>query len=144
MSEDTNAKSPGEGPQGGGPAWDSLAIKESIVGIRQRFNYLTELWLAGELEGSRYLEKLSSMVYFDPAGDCWFISPLNGNWYRVTDEGQTPGEPPMFLYRPVEDIVDSAGGGKVSSSEARFCTHCGTPLLEGAMYCSKCGHVLKG
>ena len=92
--------------------------------------------MAGELDEDRYLKSLSRLVYFDPVGDCWYISPRNGNWYRVTDTGQAPGEPPPFLYRPAEDLLRDEAAAPAA---VRFCTRCGSPREEGAVFCSQCG-----
>lgn len=139
MNEGAGEKIAGHVERPGEPAGAPLAIRESIVVIRQRFNYLTELWLAGEMDADRYLEELTRLIYFEPTGECWYISPYNGNWYRVTDAGQAPGEPPMFLYRPVEDLLQEGAPGETASPAVRFCKHCGAPREQGAAYCSQCG-----
>jgi zinc-ribbon domain len=139
MNEGAGDRLSERGEGSGGASGDPLAIRESIVAIRQRFNYLTELWQAGELDADRYLKELSRLVYFDPEGDCWYISPHNGNWYRVTDTGQAPGEPPMFLYRPAEDLLGDGVPGDAAPPAVRFCKHCGEPRQEGAAFCSQCG-----
>ncbi|MEW6554306.1 MAG: zinc ribbon domain-containing protein [Actinomycetota bacterium] len=139
MSEGAVERRAEGGGPGGGITGETLAIRDSIVVIRQRFNYLTELWLAGELDVDRYVKELSRLVYCDSGGACWYISPHNGNWYRVTDTGQEPGEPPEFLYRPASDIAWEGVPAPQEPPAVRFCKHCGAPREDGAVFCSQCG-----
>lgn len=117
-------------------AGGGLFVKESIINIRQEFNYLTELLLFGDISGEEYLEKLKAFVWVDESGAPWTISPVNGNWYSFTEEGFLLGEPPEVLYRPVEPLAEEGvkAGGK-------FCTGCGSPLGEGSRFCAECGRA---
>ncbi|MFH1150284.1 MAG: zinc ribbon domain-containing protein [Actinomycetota bacterium] len=107
--------------------------KESILAIRQNFNYLVELLLYDEMEEDEFFKKLESLFYIDESGVPWLISVKNGNWYKLTEDGPVLGEPPDFLYRPVDlpEIKEEPTG--------EFCADCGKPLSEGKKFCSGCG-----
>ena len=109
--------------------------KESILAIRQNFNYLVELLLYGEMEEDEFFKKLENLFYIDESGAPWLISVKNGNWYRLTEDGPVLGEPPDFLYRPTErhEVREDA------EKPCRFCADCGKPLSEGKKFCSGCG-----
>jgi hypothetical protein len=143
MEEEKNAQEAGYG--------DYLFAEESIQAIRQKFNYLTELWLLKDIDDEKYQEELARMVFADSEGRLWFISPLNGNWYKMTGEEPVPGEPPPTLYRPPHGLLDDAavslsspGGAGKQAGPRKFCTHCGSRLQEGARFCRECGTPLKG
>ena len=106
MAEERETAGPEEPDRG-----ETLYREESIVAIRQRFNYLTELWLLKDIDDEKYGEELARMVFADTQSALWFISPANGNWYRITDEEQPlPGEPPPTLLRPSHELLQAAAG----------------------------------
>jgi hypothetical protein len=120
-----------------------LAVKEPIIAIRQEFNRLTELWAMDALDDAEYMDKLRQFVWFDEAGRQWVISPENGNWYTLTEDGPVLGEPAEFLYRPAEERPGQNAG---NVSEARgapppalVCRACGATLNIGDAFCSNCG-----
>lgn len=118
-------------------------VRESIVSARQKFNYLSELWLLGDLDRDRYLEELTRLIYLDEDNNCWVISPENGNWYRLEGTVAVLGEPPDFLYRMVEDPGEESPvedeRTMVKGTGKAFCVHCGAPLKKKASFCNKCG-----
>lgn len=113
-------------------AREEIVLKVSIAGIRQEYNYLTELLIFGELDVESYLRELNQTVAFDGSGEPWAISPGNGNWYRLTEEGPVLGEPPEYLYRPAP------------AAPVKFCAYCGSRLQDEARFCRECGKPVKG
>ena len=95
------------------------------------------------------------MVFADADGALWFISPFNGNWYRIAGEEPELGEPPPTLLRPPRALLEgpaagapaspsSGGGAEKQAGRVKFCTHCGSTLREGANFCRECGTPVKG
>ena len=137
---------------------ERLVLKRRALDIRQDYNFLTELLLYGELDPERYLRELKKTVAFDESGEPWAISPQNGNWYRLTEEGPALGEPPEILYVPAQGFEEEAGGGEGTAAAAaaspgaagkpagqkKFCTQCGSVLRENARFCRECGTAVKG
>jgi zinc-ribbon domain len=107
--------------------------EESIIAIRQKFNYLVELVLDGEMQEDEFFGKLEDFFYVDDSGTPWMISLKNGNWNRITEQGPVPGEPPEVLYRPIDEPADEEKPRK------KFCTHCGGQLQEESRFCRMCG-----
>lgn len=131
---------------------DYLFLEEPIQAIRQKFNYLTELWFLEDIDDEKYQEELAKMVFADAEGALWFISPLNGNWYRITDGEPELGEPPPTLLRPPRSLLKDAAATASAASPAaagkqpakgKFCTHCGSMLSEGTRFCRECGTQVK-
>jgi len=120
-----------------------LVMKEPIAVIRQDFNRLTELWVMGECSDEQYLENLKDSVWFDESGSPWFISPENGNWYRLSDTGPELGEPPEFLYRPAESLEAMKSRVIEEPITDRFCKYCGQRIKSDARFCRECGKALK-
>lgn len=134
---------------------DCLFVEEPIQAIRQKFNYLTELWLLEDIDDDKYQEELARMVYTDTEGALWFISPLNGNWYNIFGEEPELGEPPPTLLRPPRALLENTAatppataasniGVEKQGGKGKFCTHCGSMLREGANFCRECGTPVKG
>ena len=118
-----------------------LLESESIAGIRQAFNYLTELWLLEGITSEEYRIRLEEFAWFDQEGQPWVISPENGNWYRLTESGPVLGEPPDTLYRPIE-LEEDAQPPQQEQPVTKFCSSCGRPLRDGARFCANCGKTV--
>lgn len=144
MEEEGRAQEPG--------GEDYLFAEEPIQAIRQRYNFLTELWLLGEIDDEKYTGELAKMIFADAEGALWFISPLNGNWYRIAGEEPELGEPPPILLRPSRKLLEESAAAAPAASPCvaeeqpvrkRFCTRCGSRLREDARFCRDCGAAVK-
>lgn len=109
-------------------------VASSIKMIRLEHGYLTELFYRQGLSSEQYVNEIRKLTCIDEDGDIWFISPENGNWYKLVASEPVLGEPPGALYR----LVDMPEGMEIPSMQ-KYCVQCGSPLKEGTKFCTECG-----